>query len=134
MYFYYICCHTHGRPKPAGADVGAEMHPRVYLWVGFFQPRGFAHGRVFTKPAPASAGDIPSSGSVSPSHFDRVRMQADDAGPRISASIGRQQQLTSSIKAAPFGPSQAHSVINLSLSVFFPSKILILLLLIRDFF
>ena len=21
------------RPKPAGADVGAEMHPRVYLWV-----------------------------------------------------------------------------------------------------
>ena len=46
------------RPKPAGA--GAEMHPRVYLRAGFFQPRGFVYGRVFAKPTPTPAGAIPS--------------------------------------------------------------------------
>ena len=60
MHFYYICCHTRGHPKPAGAGAGVEMHPRVYLRAGFFQPRGFAYGRVFIKPAPTSAGAIPS--------------------------------------------------------------------------
>ena len=34
--------------------------PRVYLRAGFFQLRGFAYGRVFIKPAPTSAGAIPS--------------------------------------------------------------------------
>ena len=61
-FLLYLLSHPRApetRPKPASADVGAEMHPWVYLWVGFFQPRGFARGRVFTKPAPASAGAIP---------------------------------------------------------------------------
>ena len=46
------------RLKSVGA--GAEMHPRVYLRASLFQLRGFTHGRVFIKPAPASAGAIPS--------------------------------------------------------------------------
>ena len=60
MHFYCICCHTRGHPKPAGAGAGAEMHPRVYSQVSFFQSRGFACGRIFAKPAPAPAGAIPS--------------------------------------------------------------------------
>jgi len=59
VHFYYIFCHTRGHPKPAGAGAGAEMHPRVYLRAGFFQPRGFVYERVFIKPAPTSAGALP---------------------------------------------------------------------------
>ena len=61
-FLLYLLSHPRApetRPKPAGAGAGAKMHPRVYLRAGFFQPRGFAYGRVFIKPAPASAGAIP---------------------------------------------------------------------------
>ena len=54
------------RTKPAGADTGAEMHPRVRLRAGFSQPCGFACGRVFAKPAPASAGAIPTPRTAAP--------------------------------------------------------------------
>ena len=57
---YYSCCQIRGYPKPArnptGAGAGAEMNLRVCLRAGFAQPRGFACGWVFAKPAPASAG------------------------------------------------------------------------------
>ena len=63
LYFYYSCYQTRGHPKPArnpaGAGAGAEMHPRVYLRAGSPQPCGFACGRIFAKPTPASAGAIP---------------------------------------------------------------------------
>ena len=61
-FLLYLLSHSRAsetRPKPAGAGAGAEMHPRVYLRAGFFQPHGFAYERVFIKPAPTSAGAIP---------------------------------------------------------------------------
>ena len=66
MHFYYICCHTRGHPKPTGSGAGAKMHLWVCLRAGFSQPRGFASGRVFVKPAPASAGAIPTSRTAAP--------------------------------------------------------------------
>ena len=47
------------RPKSAGAGAGAGAGAKMHLRADFFQPRGFASGRVFTKIAPASAGAIP---------------------------------------------------------------------------
>ena len=49
--------------NPTGAGAGAEMNLRVCLRAGYAQPRGFACGWVFAKPAPASAGDIPTPAS-----------------------------------------------------------------------
>ena len=49
--------HAKSARNPMGA--GAEMHPRVCLWAGFSQPRGFACGWVFAKLTPVSAGAIP---------------------------------------------------------------------------
>ena len=67
MHFYCICCHTRGYPKPRipetrpkSTGAGAEMYPQVCLQAGFFSNPRVCLRRVFAKPAPASAGAIPS--------------------------------------------------------------------------
>lgn len=92
--FYYSCCQIRGYPKPArnptGAGAGVEMNPRVCLRTGFAQPRGFAYGRVFAKPAPASAGAIPTSPAPEEEHgkflSKKKRTRQRGGGPSQTSS------------------------------------------------